>query len=387
MRKSLATTIAAAALIAGAGLATAQQMEREPGRTPKATQGPSQGHPGAMGTSPSQGRSAAEEKEHRSGQSGAMQSPNQGRSGAVEKKKRHSGQSEATQSPDQGRSGAVEKKKRHSGQSEATQSPDQGRSGAVEKKKRHSGQSGSMESQAQGRSGAVEKKEHHSAQSGSMESQAQGRSGSEQDRSGVTEQRSVAAVNLSSDQRARLHETITAGNLRHVDHVNFSLSIGTRIPNTVRVEEIPESIVDIVPQYRGFDYMVVGEELVIVDPGTLQIVAVQSGAGQGPVQRFGSEQNRGQVMEHRSVGSVTLSPDQRTRLHQTVIDGKVRRVDDADFALSVGTRVPDTVTVYDVPETIVDIVPEYHGYDYIVVRDELVIVDPDTLEIVAVLPD
>jgi hypothetical protein len=155
------------------------------------------------------------------------------------------------------------------------------------------------------------------------------------------------------------------------------------------VEEIPESIVDIVPQYRGFDYMVVGEELVIVDPGTLQIVAVQSGAGQGPVQRFGSEQeqNRGRVMEHRSVGSVTLSPDQRTRLHQTVIDGNVRRVDDADFALSVGTRVPDTVTVYDVPETIVDIVPEYRDFRYIVVRDELVIVDPDSLEIVAVLPN
>ncbi|HEX4644760.1 MAG TPA: DUF1236 domain-containing protein [Verrucomicrobiae bacterium] len=366
MRKSLVITIAAAALIAGAGLATAQQTEREPGRTPKATQGPSQGHPGAT-QSPNQSQAgAAENKEHRSGQSGAMQSPAQGRSGAVEKKERHSGQSEATQSPDQGRSGAVEKKKRPSAQSGATQSPDQGRTGAVEKKERPSAQSGAMQGPAQGRSGA---------------------GAASQQNTGVTEQRSVAAVNLSSDQSTKLHETITAGNLRRVDHVDFSLSTGTRIPSTVRMEEIPESIVDIVPQYRGFDYMVVGEELVIVDPGTLQIVAVQSGAGQGPVQRFGSEQNRGQVMEHRSVGSVTLSPDQRTRLHQTVIDGKVRRVDDADFALSVGTRVPDTVTVYDVPETIVDIVPEYRGYDYIVVRDELVIVDPDTLEIVAVLPD
>jgi len=48
--------------------------------------------------------------------------------------------------------------------------------------------------------------------------------------------------------------------------------------------------------------------------------------------------------------------------------------------------VPDTVTFYDLPETIVDIVPEYRGFDYIVVRDELVIIDPDTLEIVAILP-
>ena len=48
--------------------------------------------------------------------------------------------------------------------------------------------------------------------------------------------------------------------------------------------------------------------------------------------------------------------------------------------------MPDTVTFYDLPETIVDIVPEYRGFDYIVVRDELVIIDPDTLEIVAILP-
>jgi hypothetical protein len=48
--------------------------------------------------------------------------------------------------------------------------------------------------------------------------------------------------------------------------------------------------------------------------------------------------------------------------------------------------VPDTVTFYDVPETIVDILPQYRGFEYIVVRDVLVIVDPDTLEIVAVLP-
>jgi hypothetical protein len=48
--------------------------------------------------------------------------------------------------------------------------------------------------------------------------------------------------------------------------------------------------------------------------------------------------------------------------------------------------VPDTVEVYEIPDTIVDIVPEYRGFDYIVVRDELLIIDPDTLEIVAVLP-
>jgi len=57
-----------------------------------------------------------------------------------------------------------------------------------------------------------------------------------------------------------------------------------------------------------------------------------------------------------------------------------------DFPLSVGTRVPDTVTLYDVPETIVDILPQYRDFEYIVVGDDLIIINPNTLAIVAVLP-
>lgn len=38
------------------------------------------------------------------------------------------------------------------------------------------------------------------------------------------------------------------------------------------------------------------------------------------------------------------------------------------------------------PSTIIAIVPEYRGYSYIVVRDEIVIVEPRTYRIVAVLP-
>lgn len=114
----------------------------------------------------------------------------------------------------------------------------------------------------------------------------------------------------------------------------------------------------------------------------------QPGAMQGPAQgRSGAEQSRGGVTEQRSVGSVTLSPVQRTKIHETIISGNnIHRVDHVDFWISVGVRVPDTVTFYDIPETIVDIVPQYRGFRYIVVEEQLVIIDPDTLEIVVVLP-
>jgi hypothetical protein len=50
------------------------------------------------------------------------------------------------------------------------------------------------------------------------------------------------------------------------------------------------------------------------------------------------------------------------------------------------TRPPAmTIHVFDIPSEIVVIVPQYRGFKYIVVRDELIILDPDTLEIVAVI--
>jgi Protein of unknown function (DUF1236) len=262
----------------------------------------------------------------------------------------------------QGRSATGEEVQR-SGPSGTMQGQTQKRSGAIEEKEPRSGQPGMMQGQTQGRSGAVEEKERRSGQPGMMQGQTQGRSG-----------QSAGSPTLSPDQRTKLHETVVSGDIHHVDHVNFSLSVGIHVPNTVTFYDVPETIVDIVPQYRGFKYIAVRDELAIIDPGTRKIVAVL------PTQ--GSAQGR----SGRSVGSTTLSPDQKTKLHGIITGGNVRRIDDVDFSLSVGTRVPDTVTFYDIPETIVDIIPEYRGFRYIVVRDEMVIIDPDTLEIVAVLP-
>ena len=37
---------------------------------------------------------------------------------------------------------------------------------------------------------------------------------------------------------------------------------------------LPSTIVEIQPAWRGFEYFLVGDEIVIVDPATLRIVAV-----------------------------------------------------------------------------------------------------------------
>ena len=57
-----------------------------------------------------------------------------------------------------------------------------------------------------------------------------------------------------------------------------------------------------------------------------------------------------------------------------------------NFNISVGTRVPrEGITLHALPSRVVTIYPEWRSYKYILVKEEIVIIDPDTYEIVAVL--
>jgi hypothetical protein len=48
--------------------------------------------------------------------------------------------------------------------------------------------------------------------------------------------------------------------------------------------------------------------------------------------------------------------------------------------------VPRDIGFHPLPSEIVTIYPEWRGYEFFLVRDEIVVVDPRTLEIVDVLP-
>jgi len=83
------------------------------------------------------------------------------------------------------------------------------------------------------------------------------------------------SVTFSTEQRTRIRETVLKErNAPRAGKVDFSIREGTVIPRTVRVVEIPDVIVEIHPEWRGFKYFLVNEELVVVDPDTLRIVAV-----------------------------------------------------------------------------------------------------------------
>lgn len=80
-----------------------------------------------------------------------------------------------------------------------------------------------------------------------------------------------------------------------------------------------------------------------------------------------------------------LTSDQRTKVQSGFRGHKDKSVKNLNVSISIGTAIPRSVTLYAVPEEVVVIVPEYRRYKYFIYEDEVVIVDPDTYEIVEVI--
>lgn len=88
------------------------------------------------------------------------------------------------------------------------------------------------------------------------------------------ETKSGAPAALSTEQHAKIRDTLRGGEAKRLTNVPFSTTVGEVIPGTVHLYILPVSIVEYAPQYRGYEYILVGDEILIVDPRTLRIVAV-----------------------------------------------------------------------------------------------------------------
>jgi Protein of unknown function (DUF1236) len=79
---------------------------------------------------------------------------------------------------------------------------------------------------------------------------------------------------LSNEQHVRIRDTLRGEKVEHLKNVQFAITIGEAVPRTVHLYKLPVRIVEYVPEYRDYEYILVGDEILIVDPRTFRIVAV-----------------------------------------------------------------------------------------------------------------
>jgi len=82
-------------------------------------------------------------------------------------------------------------------------------------------------------------------------------------------------VEINEQQRSRIRDVVVSHrDIPRLSNVNFNIRVGTVVPRSVRFVAVPEDIVRIYPRFRRHRIIIVGDEILIVDPVTYRIVAV-----------------------------------------------------------------------------------------------------------------
>lgn len=89
----------------------------------------------------------------------------------------------------------------------------------------------------------------------------------------TTGQGEAGAANLTSEQHTKITGIIRQHKVAPTQ-LNVSVRVGTRIPDSVHFYPLPQEVFVIYPEWRGYDYIMVGDEILVIDPRTHQIVAI-----------------------------------------------------------------------------------------------------------------
>jgi hypothetical protein len=179
------------------------------------------------------------------------------------------------------------------------------------------------------------------------------------------------SASLNETQRTRVVESISRLNVAPINNVNFSLSVGTVVPRDVRFQPLPADVVEVMPQYRGYNFFVVRDDIVIVDPSTFKIVDVLPRTGRStaaapapaaPASRKATFTDRDREVIRKHTRSSRV--EQRTTGSAT--STRVR----------IGERLPDSVEIRSFPETVYRESPTLREYRYIERDNRTYVVEP-----------
>ncbi|HXF55016.1 MAG TPA: DUF1236 domain-containing protein [Hyphomicrobiaceae bacterium] len=178
---------------------------------------------------------------------------------------------------------------------------------------------------------------------------------------------SSQSVELSQEERTRIRTTIRQRNVRQVTNVNFSISVGTRVPRTVTLHALPREVLEIVPHYRGYRYFVISDRICIVDPATYEIVYIidESGPPSHSARLVLTDSERQFVLSR-------LDLDRPSAI-------------DVDIRLALGAEIPSRVEIHAFPDEIVATIPKLREYRYVVVDRRVAIVDPNGRDVALVI--
>jgi len=179
-------------------------------------------------------------------------------------------------------------------------------------------------------------------------------------------------VDINETQRTRIASAISSVNVRPVN-VNFRIATGVVVPRTVVLHTLPTSIVEIVPQFRGYNYFVTQEQIVIVEPRRKTVVAVLPAGGTARAQAPASSRASFTDQHREAIRSRASS------LRSTATTGS------SASRIVVEEEVPAAIELEEFPAEIVTEVPVVRTYRYFRQDNDVFVVDPVQRRVIEII--
>jgi hypothetical protein len=143
--------------------------------------------------------------------------------------------------------------------------------GAMDNKK-DKGAAAKSSSDANG-SADVKAKTNENAAQGVTGAKSSQSSATEKDRATTGQGAAAGSAKLSTEQHTKITTIIRQQKVAPA-HLNVSVRVGNRVPGSVHLYPLPVEVFVVYPEWRGYDYILVGNDILVIDPRTHQIVAI-----------------------------------------------------------------------------------------------------------------
>lgn len=271
MNSRLMMSVAAAALIAGSGFAFAQGTGGAAGGPAGAGSPPTaQQKPAPSGGAMS--RDAGESKVMKDAPSDSMKNVQSKDGMSKDGMKKDSAQSKDGMSKDGAKNAQSRDGMSKDGMKDSAQSKE-GRSGStVDTKSTADTKSGATTDTKSGATADTKSGVTTDTKSGAT---ADTKAGAASQTTGNAATSATAAP--PAEKRTQIVSAIRSANVPEAGSVNFNISVGVAVPSSVRFYPLPPRIVEIYPEWRGYEVIRVRGKWVIVRPQTRTIVYVIEG--------------------------------------------------------------------------------------------------------------
>lgn len=193
----------------------------------------------------------------------------------------------------------------------------------------------------------------------------------------VVPNRISSDVPLTDTQRGKISQVLSSERSNPASVANLPLTAGTVVPTTVLLKSVQPEIVTVAPAFRGKSYFVTPDAIVIVSPGSREIVSAFSFSG--------SEQA---LVPAPTRQTVTLSPSDREIIRKQLVPGAASGplpTTPPGATVAVGDAVPSSIALQEFPSSVSGVVPDVKVFRYYQAGQNVVVVDPDQRRVLEVI--